>query len=47
MKYKNNGDRYNDDIRKMVVDLYRYGQKWNVNTKLDKFLRVHQLESIS
>jgi len=27
MKHKNNGNRYNDDFRKMVVDLYHSGQK--------------------
>ena len=26
MKHKNNGKRYNDDFRKMVVDLYQSGQ---------------------
>lgn len=26
MKHKNNGKRYNDDFRKMVVDLYNSGQ---------------------
>lgn len=26
MKHKNNGKRYNDDFRKMVVDLYHSGQ---------------------
>ena len=27
MKHKNNGNRYNDDFRKMVVYLYHSGQK--------------------
>ena len=27
MKHKNNGKRYNDDFRKMVVELYHSGQK--------------------
>lgn len=26
MKHKNNGKRYNDDFRKMIVDLYHSGQ---------------------
>ncbi len=26
-KHKNNGNRYSDDFRKMVVDLYHSGQK--------------------
>ena len=26
MKHKNNGKRYNDDFRKMIVDLYQSGQ---------------------
>lgn len=26
MKHKNNGKRYNDDFRKMVVELYNSGQ---------------------
>jgi len=26
MKHKRNGNRYNDDFRKMVVDLYHSGQ---------------------
>jgi len=26
MKHSNNGKRYNDDFRKMVVDLYHSGQ---------------------
>ncbi len=26
MKHKNNGKRYNDDFRKMIVDLYDSGQ---------------------
>jgi len=27
MKHKNNSKRYNDDFRKMVVELYHTGQK--------------------
>ena len=27
MKHKNNGNRYNDDFRKMIVDLYHSSQK--------------------
>ena len=27
MKHKKNGNRYNDDFRKMIVDLYHSGQK--------------------
>jgi len=26
IKHKNNGKRYNDDFRKMIVDLYHLGQ---------------------
>lgn len=26
MKHKSNGNRYNDDFRKMIVDLYHNGQ---------------------